>query len=210
MLIQAQFHSTVHCSMPKRKEKVDEPAADDTPPVAVTPASPPSQVASAAAVARPVTIPVGYSADRAECEIRALKEEARELTRRAERGQASTTDRMRSIEIQGELKEKRTSKRMAPAHGQAIDKSRRRAKLICRSLVSCLLWLLRLLEAILARYRKHAQGMAVLALGVLLFLGVVWILLGWDSPIAWMESMNKENRHRDMMKATGGPSYKPQ
>ena len=64
-------------------------------------------------------------------------------------------------------------------------------------------------EAVLSLYRKNASGMAIAALGVLLLITVIWILLELESPLAWMEHMNKENRHRDMMKATGGPSYKP-
>lgn len=63
-------------------------------------------------------------------------------------------------------------------------------------------------EAILSAYRKHASGIAVLALGVLLLLSLIWFLLEWESPLAWMEKMNKEQRHADMMQATGGPTYR--
>lgn len=58
--------------------------------------------------------------------------------------------------------------------------------------------------ATLKAYRSEQSGLAVTALAVLLLLAVVWILLGWDSPLAWMEQINKENRHAAMLRNRGG------
>ena len=41
--------------------------------------------------------------------------------------------------------------------------------------------------------------MAIAALAVVLLLSLVWVLMGWENPIKWMEQINKEQRHQHMM-----------
>jgi len=40
----------------------------------------------------------------------------------------------------------------------------------------------------------------VLSLSVFLLLALLWVLLGLDSPLKWMEAINKQNRHEEFMR----------
>ena len=55
----------------------------------------------------------------------------------------------------------------------------------------------------LKAYRSEQSGVALTALAVLMILAVLWILMGWENPLAWMERINKEQRHEAMLRNRG-------
>ena len=57
----------------------------------------------------------------------------------------------------------------------------------------------RMLVALLKQYRRDQSDLAIAALAVVLLLSLVWVLMGWENPVKWMEQINKEQRHQHMM-----------
>lgn len=113
--------------MSRKKEKVDAPTPDDAA-ASVASASASAASATPASAATPaVVIPPGYSLDRGEAAIRLLNYEATELRRRAERGESTTAERMRSKEIETELKEQSQHDAHATWAGERGRSARHRA-----------------------------------------------------------------------------------